>query len=54
MLIRKVEEKNRGLYTVDGTLHPRRDLHLVNGNIIKAPTKWYQTKPKKHAIQKIK
>jgi hypothetical protein len=28
-----------GDYTVDGSLHPREDLQLVNGNVIKAPTK---------------
>jgi hypothetical protein len=35
----KVEEVNRGLYTVDGSLHTRKDLQLVKGNVIKAPTK---------------
>jgi transposase InsO family protein len=35
----KVEDINRGLYTVDGSLHPRKDLQLVKGNVIKAPTK---------------
>ena len=31
----KVEEVNRGLYTVDGSLHTRKDLQLVKGNLIK-------------------
>jgi len=31
----KVEEVNRGLYTVDGSLHTRKDLQLVKGNVIK-------------------
>ncbi len=35
----KVEDTSRGLYTVDGSLHPRKDLQLVKGNLIKAPTK---------------
>ena len=35
----KVEDVNRGLYTVNGSLHPRKDLQLVKGNVIKAPTK---------------
>ncbi len=35
----KVEEINRGLYTVDGSLHTRKDLQLVKGNVIQAPTK---------------
>ena len=29
MEIHKVEDKNRGLCTVDGSLHPRKDLQLV-------------------------
>ena len=39
MEIHKVEKTNRGLYTVDGSIHPRKDLQLVKGNVIKAPTK---------------
>ena len=39
MEIHKLEDKNRGLYTVNGSLHPRKDLQLVKGNVIKAPTK---------------
>jgi hypothetical protein len=35
----KVDDVNRGLYTVDGSLHTRKDLQLVKGNVIKAPTK---------------
>ncbi len=35
----KVEDVNRGLYTVDGSLHTRKDLQLVKGNVIKALTK---------------
>ena len=27
------------MYTVDGSLHTRKDLQLVKGNVIKAPTK---------------
>ncbi len=34
----KIEDSNRGVYTVDGSLHPRKDLQLVKGNVIKAPT----------------
>ncbi len=29
MEMHTVEAKNRGLYTVDGSLHPRKDLQLV-------------------------
>jgi hypothetical protein len=50
MEIHKVEEKNRGLYTVDGSLHPRKDLQLVKGNVIKAPTKT-KAQQKQHDIQ---
>ncbi len=32
----KVEDVNRGLYTVDGSLHTRKDLQRVKGNVIKA------------------
>ena len=39
MQTHKVEDVNRGLYTVDGSLHTRKDLQLVKGNVIKAPTK---------------
>jgi hypothetical protein len=39
MEIHKVDNVNRGLYTVDGSMHPRKDLQLVKGNVIKAPTK---------------
>ncbi len=35
METRKVEDVNRGLYTVDGSLHTRKDLQLVKGNVIK-------------------
>jgi hypothetical protein len=31
MEVHKVEDKNRGLYTVDDSLHPRKDLQLVKG-----------------------
>ena len=37
--IHKVEDTDKGLYKVDGSFHPRKDLQLVKGNIIKAPTK---------------
>jgi hypothetical protein len=30
----KVEDVNRGLYTVDDSLHTRKDLQLVKGNVI--------------------
>ena len=46
----KVEDVNRGLYTVDGSLHPRKDLQLVKGNVIKAPTKT-KAQQKQHDIQ---
>ncbi len=39
MEIHKVDNFYRGLYTVDGSIHPRKDLQLVKGNVIKAPTK---------------
>ena len=39
METQKVKDVNRGLYTVDGSLHTRKDLQLVKGNVIKAPTK---------------
>ncbi len=29
------EDINTGLYPVDGSLHPRKDLQLVKGNVIK-------------------
>ncbi len=35
----KVDDVTRGLYTVDGSLHTRKDLQVVKGNLIKAPTK---------------
>ncbi len=35
----KVEDVNRGLHTVDGSLHTRKDLQPVKGNVMKAPTK---------------
>ncbi len=35
----RIEDVNRGLYNVDAPLHPRKDLQLVKGNFIKAPTK---------------
>jgi len=46
----KIEDVNRGLYTVDGSLHPRKDLQLVKGNVIKAPTKT-KAQQKQHDIQ---
>jgi hypothetical protein len=46
----KVEEVNKGLYTVDGSLHTRKDLQLVKGNVIKAPTKT-KAQQKQHDIQ---
>ena len=33
MEIHKVDNVNRGLYTVDGSIHPRKDLQLVKGNV---------------------
>ena len=50
MEVHKIEEKNRGLYKVDGFLHPRKDLQLIKGNIIKAPTKT-KAQQNKHYIQ---
>ena len=50
MEIHKVEEKNRGIYKVDGFLHPRKDLQLIKGDVIKAPTKT-KAQQKKHDIQ---
>ena len=50
MEVHKIEEKNRGLYKVDGFLHPRKDLQLIKGNIIKAPTKT-KAQQNKHDIQ---
>jgi hypothetical protein len=44
-----IEDVNRGLYTVDGSLHPRKDLQ-VKGNVINAPTKT-KAQQKKHDIQ---
>jgi hypothetical protein len=39
MEVHTLENVNRELYTVDGSLHPRKDLQSVKGNVIKAPTK---------------
>ena len=40
MELHKVEEKNKGLYKVDGSFHPRKDLQKVAvGSIIKGPEK---------------
>ena len=39
MEMHKIEDVNRGLYTVDGSLHTRKDLQLVKGNIIKSTKK---------------
>ena len=50
MEVHKIEEKNRGLYKVDAFLHPRKDLQLIKGDIIKAPTKT-KAQQKKHDIQ---
>ncbi len=41
MEIHKVEEKNRVIYKVDGFIHPRKDLQLIKGDVIK-----HQLKPK--------
>ncbi len=49
MQTHKVEDVNRGLYT-NGSLHTRKDLQLVKGNVIKAPTKT-KTQQKQHDIQ---
>ncbi len=46
----KVDEINRGLYKVNGVIHPRKDLQLVKGNVIKAPTKT-KTQQKQRDIQ---
>ncbi len=50
METRKVEDVNRGLYTVDCSLHTRKDLQLVKGNVIKVPTKT-KAQQKQHDIQ---
>ena len=50
MEMHKIEDVNRGLYTVDGSFHPRKDLQLVKGNVIKAPTKTKEQQ-KQHDIQ---
>jgi hypothetical protein len=46
----KIEDVNRGLLTVDDSLHTRKDLQLVIGNVIKAPTKT-KAQQKQHDIQ---
>ncbi len=38
------------MYAVDGSLHTRKDLQLVKGNVIKAPTKT-KAQQKQHDIQ---
>ena len=48
-----LEKKMRGLYTVDGILHPRKDLQLVKGNIIKAPVKTKAAQNKRDNMDKI-
>ncbi len=35
MEIQKVEDENGGLYIVNSSLHPRKDLQLVKGNVLK-------------------
>ncbi len=50
VVLEKQKDKNRGLYTVDGSLHPRKDLQLVKGNVMKAPTKT-KTQQKQRDIQ---
>ncbi len=50
MEMHTVEDKNRGLYTVDGSLHPRKDVQLVKGNVIKAPIKT-SAQQKQHDIK---
>ncbi len=46
----KVEDVNRGLQTVDGSLHTRKDLQLVKGDVTKAPAKTI-TQQKQRDIQ---
>ncbi len=48
----KVEDVNRGLYTVDGSLHTRKDLQLVKGILIKHLTRLKHNK--NNMIYKIK
>jgi hypothetical protein len=48
----KIEEVDRGLCTVDGTLHPRKDLQQVKGNVIEAPTKT-KAQQKQHDIFRV-
>ncbi len=46
----KVEDVNRGLYTVNSSLHTRKDLQQAKGNVIKAPTKT-RAQQKQHDVQ---
>jgi hypothetical protein len=39
MEIHRVEDMNRGLYMVDGSLHPRKGLQIVKGIAIEALTR---------------
>ncbi len=53
MKTHKIKDANSGLlslYTVDGFLHTRKDLQLVKGYIITAPTKT-KVQQKQHDIQ---
>ena len=38
-LLMPTPQGRRPIYKVDGSFHPRKDLQLVKGNVIKAPTK---------------
>ena len=49
----KVEEVNRGLYTVDGSLHTRKDLQLVKGNVIKHLLSKSKTRGQTHGTYAI-
>ena len=50
MKTHKIEDVNKGLYTVDGSFHSRKDLQLVKENVIKEPTKT-KAQQKQHDIQ---
>ncbi len=37
--LKNVENINRGSNTVDGSLNPRKDLQIVQGTVLNAPTR---------------
>jgi hypothetical protein len=48
-----IGDVDRGSYTVDRTLHTRKDLQLVKGNAIKAPTKTKAQQRQHHTQNKV-